>query len=242
MTQLLTFKSPKNSKIFVKESDRVEPGTILAEGKDEGEKETLTIASVLRISPDQIFKVLLKKLGDKVNQGEVIAQKSGIFKKTVLKSPITGRIVEVSKSLGEITLAAKKKRAVVKSSVAGKVKEVGKEEIKIEFDGFTFSGKKGEGKRVSGLVENLPPQVSILDLTAEVKEKILVSFRFSLPVLAKLWALEAAGLVAEDLSDVANPPLPYLILSKKDIKALRGYQGKRTILDPEQNLLIVLFT
>lgn len=241
MTQLLIFKIPKNGKIFVRKSDHVEPGTILAEGKDEGEKETLAIANALKISPDQIFKVLLKKLGDKVYQGEVIAKRAAFLKKTVLKSPINGRIVEVSKSIGEIALAPKKKRAVVKSTVQGLVKEIGKEEIKIEFDGLSFLAKKGEGVKVAGVIQNLPPQVSIFDLTYQVKERILVSFEFSLPVVTKAWALEAAGLVAKDFSDVCNPPLPYLTLSKKDIKALRGYQGKRAILDPEQNLLTVLF-
>lgn len=241
MSQLFAFKIPKNSKTFVKKDDRIEPGTILAEGKDEGEKQTLAIAKTLKISPDQIFKVLLKKLGDKVYQGEIIAVKPALFKKTVLKSPINGRVVEVSTSLGEITLAPQKKKVVVKSPVTGKVKEIGKEEIKIEFEGMCFSGKKGGGRKTVGFIENLPPQVSILDLSAEIKKKILVSFNFPSSLVAKAWALEAAGLVAEDFAGFNHPSLPYLTLSKKDIKALRGCQGKSAVLDPEQNLLIVSF-
>ena len=85
MVQTFSLKLPKKRKIFVKEFEKVTLGSILAEGKSDGQKETLSIAQVFKISPSQIFKVLVKKVGDEVKKGEVLARKAGVLSKAILR-------------------------------------------------------------------------------------------------------------------------------------------------------------
>ena len=104
MRTTLSLKIPKKRKVLVKEKEEVKRGSVLAEGEAEGEKEVLPLASIFKIPPSSIFKVLVKKLGDKVKKGEVLAKKEGILGGMVLKSPIDGRLAEVSQVLGEVVL------------------------------------------------------------------------------------------------------------------------------------------
>lgn len=239
MTEILSFKIPKKGKIFVKESDRVNCGTVLTEGEEEGEKEILRLSEVFKISPCRIFKFLVKNLGDHLKKGEILAKKEGVFGKIVLKSPINGRLAEVSQVSGEVILVGEDKKVIVKSPVAGRVRSIGKDEVEIEFEGVVFTGKSGGGKRAFGAIENLPPEVSVLELPFQIQKKILVCSNFSAPVLAKAWALKARGLVGSTFS--VRLPLPFLMVGKKDIKSLRGYQEKKAILEPSSKRLIIQF-
>lgn len=225
---------------MVKENEVVSRGSVLVEGKKEGERETFSLAQIFKISPDQIGKVLVKNLGDNLKKGEVLAKKEGIFGKVVLRSPIAGRITQISQVLGEVSLVREGKKVVIKSPVPGKVKKISEDKIKIDFLGVVFKGIKGGGGQSLGVIENLPAGVGVLDLPTQVAQKILVSPQFSSPVLAKAWALEAAGVVGLNFSS-KDPPLPFLIVDKKDLEALRNYQGKRIVLEPEEKRLIVLF-
>ena len=239
MVQTFSLKLPKKRKILVKEFEKVTLGSILAEGKDDSQKETLSIAQVFKISPSQIFKVLVKKVGDKVKKGEVLARKAGVLSKAILRSPINGRLVEVSQALGEITLAGEEGKSVIKSPVSGKIGQISETEMKIEFEGMIFEGKNGKGDRVLGKIENLPPEVGLLDISSTVIQKILVAEHFSRPVLAKVWALEAAGVVGVSFASQELVSAS-LTIEKKNIQELRGYQGKNAILEPQEKRLIVL--
>ena len=141
--------------------------------------------------------------------------------------------------MGEITLAKEEGKLVVKSPVSGKVGKISETEIKIEFEGVVFEGKNGSGERVLGTIENLPPEASLLDISSTVVQKILVAENFSRPVLAKAWALGAAGVVGASFSsqELASASL---MVEKKNIQELRGYQGKKAILEPQEKRLIVL--
>lgn len=240
MAQILSLKIPKKRKVFVKESEKVSRESVLVEGEKEGERETVSIAQVFKISPSQIFKVLVKKLGDKVGKGEILAKKEGIFRKKVIKSPIDGRIVEVSQVLGEITIEGRGRKVIVKSPVPGKIREIKDKEIKIEFEGEVFKGKRGGGEKSFGVIENLAKDAGVLNLSSRIARKILVCQRFTAPVLAKSWALEATGVVSTGFSS-KDPPLPFLVVEKKDIETLKDCQGKRGILDPLNKRLLILF-
>lgn len=239
MAQVLSLKIPKKKKFFVKELEGVNQGSVLVEGEKKGRRETISITQVFKITPSQIFKVLVKKLGDKVQKGEILAKKEGIFGRTILKSPIDGRLVEASQVLGEVILEGKEEKVIIKSPVSGRVREIKDEEIKIEFEGQVFEGKKGGGERVFGVIENLPFDVGVLDLSSSIVQKILVCQFFSPPVLAKSWALEAAGVVGTSYSSKQSL-FPFLVVGKRDIEELKNYQGKKAILEPEEKRLIVL--
>lgn len=238
MAQTLSLKIPKVKKFFVKEQDKVSEGTVLLEGREQGEKEVLSLAQVFKINSGQIFKVLVKKVGDWVGKGEVLAEKTGILGRVVLKSPIEGRVVELSEVSGEVTLAGKEKKVVIKTPVSGKIKKIGEDKIEIEFEGALFKGRGG-GEKTLGVVENLAKDAGVLDLSAGSGGKILVGANFSPSVLAKAWVLGAAGVVSTGFSS-KEPPMAFLAVDKKTLQALKDYQGKKAILDPESGQLIVL--
>lgn len=239
MIQTLSFKIPKNGKIFVNENETVVQGSALAEGREEGEKRHFSIAKIFKTAPSQVFKFLVKKLGDRVKKGEVLAKKESLLGRMILRSPFDGRLAEISEILGEITLVREENKAVVKSPVSGRIKEIGNEEIKIEFKGVVFEGKRGGGEKVFGEIENLPTDVGVLALSNRIAQKILASQSFSPEVLAKAWALEAAA-VGTDFLAKKDPPLPFLLIGKRELEALKNYQGKKAVLEPKEKRLIVL--
>lgn len=237
MMSILSLKLPKRKKLLVKEVDPVSVGTILVEGEEE-EKETVAVTKVFKISPAQISEVMVKKIGEQVEKGEVLAEKKSLFGKSVLKSPISGRVVEISQVLGEVTLAKGERPMTILSPVKGRVKEIRPTEIQLEFTGEVFQGKESGGEQACGVVENVAAEVGILELPSAVKKKILVAQNFSPAVLAKAWALEAAGVIS--LGFPAPPPLSFLVLVEQDLDRLKDFQGKRAVLDPERKRLIVL--
>lgn len=240
MVQILSFKIPKKRKVFIKKFETISQGTVLVEGEGSGKREILSIARIFKIAPSKIFEVLVKKLGDKIQKGEVLAKKEGIFGKTALKSPVDGRLAEISQVLGEVVLERKEEKVVIKSPISGKIKEIKDEEIEVEFEGVVFKGKRSGGERAFGMIENLPPDVGVLGLSDKIAQKILVCQSFSPAVLAKSCALEAAGVMGTSFSS-ESLVLPFLVIEKKDLENLKNYQGKKAVLEPKEKRLIVLF-
>jgi len=238
MMQTIVLRIPKKAKLLVEENQAVSEGTVLAEGEEEGEKEILSLAKIFQAKPADVFKFLTKQLGDLVQEGDVLAKKEGFFGRTILKSPINGRIAEISQAFGEITLVSEEKKAVIKTPVSGRVKEINHQEIKIEFLGRSFQGKRGEGGKAVGIINYLSSKTSVLGFFDEIAGRILVSPKFSAEVLAKAWALRAAGVVGSEFAK--EPALPFLIISKREVKELKNYQGKKAILEPKAKRLIVL--
>src|SRR5437899_1434813 len=95
------------------------PGTILVSGGETvranqavaraelpGKVYPLNLANQLGVAPDEINEYLIKKAGDPVKKGEILAENKPLIKwfKTEVLSPITGVVESISPVTGQILL------------------------------------------------------------------------------------------------------------------------------------------
>ncbi len=80
--------------VFVKQGDRVSPNTLVARSIREFLRPFfLTVAQALGVEPDDAPGFMVKKIGDEIEQGEIIAKKPRRrFIPKVYRSPVDGRI------------------------------------------------------------------------------------------------------------------------------------------------------
>ena len=66
----------------------------------------MNVAGLLGVLQDEVEEAMLKKVGDKIEKDEVIAQSKGLFGlfKSQVKSPISGKIENISKITGQVIL------------------------------------------------------------------------------------------------------------------------------------------
>ena len=97
---------PLPGDILVNKNDKVAGEEVVARTNLPGNVQTLNVAGLLGILPDEVEEAMLKKAGDTIEKDEVLAQSKGIFGlfKSHVKSPIKGVIESVSKITGQLIL------------------------------------------------------------------------------------------------------------------------------------------
>jgi len=95
---------PLKGQVLVQVGDEVEPDTVVARTELPGPITTLRVAERLGIEPRELSKFLSKKVGDKVQAGEVIAERRSLFGLLTSRvtSPITGTVDFISEATGNI--------------------------------------------------------------------------------------------------------------------------------------------
>lgn len=241
-TIILTY--PSYAKCVVKKDDTLESGDNIAKVQVSKKKETINISKLLSISPEKITKYLKKTPGLKVNKGEVLAEKSGLFKSYVLKSPVSGFIKEVNVKRGTATLEYEAKESAEKynllTPVSGKVVSVGKGKVEVEIDLPLFKGKSGQGRSVYGqLVSFGDKKLDILEVKSDVYSSIVLAKGIPVDVSVKLETLGAKGAVLLFSPDYFFP-LPFLQVEKDVFDKLSKQKGADIWLRPEEKEIIVI--
>ena len=239
MKTTVSISISEEAEILVKIGEEVSEGSLLAQ-KCNKRRETVSLCQIFKVPAEKIKKFIKKNEGDKVGLGEILAVKRSLFSQLLVKSPMEGKIEEVNIYRGSVTIACDQEKRKVASPVSGKVKEIGKDKIVIEFSGRIFEGKKGEGKAKAGLLSFLSQgSLDSLNLSGEIRGKIILGEAISKTGLAKAEALDVSGLVLGE-----EPPalsLPFLIFEKETLRRLAEFSGNMVILDGDDKRLIVPF-
>ena len=90
--------------VLVKVGDRVEARQVVAQTFMPGDITPLNMAKLLSMPPADVPECMLKKEGDRVTPGEVLARTKGLFGKfrTEFKSEVTGTIESISSVTGQV--------------------------------------------------------------------------------------------------------------------------------------------
>jgi len=117
---------PLKGEVIVKKGDRVKPDDIVARTHLPGVVEPMNVANVLGIPPEDIGECMLKKEGDQVEAGEVIALSKSFFGLFKSKCPakISGTIESISQVTGQVLLRGAPIPVTVKAYVDGEVVEI----------------------------------------------------------------------------------------------------------------------
>jgi hypothetical protein len=121
-----TRRLPIKGKTLVKEGDTVSFDTLVAETQLSGNIHVVEVAAILGVEPEDIRRYILKKEGDPVEKGDVIAiYKSffGLFK-TICKSPEKGTIEYISDITGRVIVREPPVPINIKAYIPGTVVKV----------------------------------------------------------------------------------------------------------------------
>jgi hypothetical protein len=124
--QLLERSLETPGKILVKKGDKVKTEDIIAEGVLTSGFRSIALSDILGVRPKEAGRFILKKEGEKVRPGEIIAQKRGFFglsKKTV-SSPIEGTFGGYDSESGTLRLEFLPKIQRLAAICDGEVEEV----------------------------------------------------------------------------------------------------------------------
>ena len=117
---------PIRGEVLVKEGDKVDFNSVVARAYVEGSPVIVKVAEMLGLEPDEVQHYMLKKVGDKVRKGEVIAAFRALFGliKKEVRSPIDGYIDYISSSTGHVVVKEEPKPIEVKAYIRGRVLKV----------------------------------------------------------------------------------------------------------------------
>ncbi len=117
---------PLKGEVLVSSGAKVQSDTAVARTHLPGSVELVNVANPLGVDPKAVRKYLLKKEGDKISQGELIAKNPGLFGlfKSEFFSPISGFVETVSDATGKLTLRKEPVPLEIKAYISGMVEKV----------------------------------------------------------------------------------------------------------------------
>jgi hypothetical protein len=144
---------PVPGDVLVKLGDRVDARQVVAQTFMPGDITPLNMAKLLSLPPDDVPECMLKKEGDQVETGDVLARTKGIFGRfrTEYKSPVAGTIESISSVTGQIIVRGAPLPVDVLAYLSGRVTDtVPSEGCVIEADVTFVQGIFGIGGEVFG--------------------------------------------------------------------------------------------
>lgn len=200
---------PLKGEVLVKKGDRVEPDTVVAQTHLPGPVEPMNVANLVGVPPEDIADCMLKKEGDAIKAGDVIARSSSFFGlfKSECKARLDGKVENVSHITGQVLLRGMPVPVQVLAYLSGEVVEVHPEEgVSVACVGAFVQGIFGIGGETHGAIKVLSSDPSNdLDedlITPECKGKVLIGgSRVTAEALKKAIAVGACGIVTGGFDD-----------------------------------------
>jgi hypothetical protein len=200
---------PTQGEVRVAVGDRVQGGTVVAQTFLEGDVTPMKVANLLACQPRDLPGLMLKKPGETVAAGEVIARSKGVFglMKTEVKAAAAGTIESVSDSSGLVLLRGPQQPVEVLAHVPGRVVEVlPAEGAVIEAEAAVVQGIFGVGGETRGpiaLACRAPEEELHEDLIKpEMKGCVIVGgARMTATAIARAKAVGAAAVVSGGIDD-----------------------------------------
>jgi hypothetical protein len=208
---------PLKGDVVVKKGDLVDPDDVVARTLLPGTVEPINVANILGLPPEDIEDAMLKKQGDRVEQGEVIAlSKSFFFFKSRCFAKIRGKIESISHVTGQVLLRGEPIPVTVKAYIKGEVVDVFENEgVAVSSWGSFVQGIFGIGGETHGNIKIVVPDNKTV-LTEKVinpdcKGMVLVGGSLvTSDAIKKAVSVGAAGIVVGGFDD-------------KDLREFLGY-------------------
>ena len=221
---------PLKGEVLVAKGAKVEPDTVVAQTHLPGPVEPVNVANLLGVPPEDVPECMLKKEGEAVKSGEVIARSSSFFGmfKSEVKSKTEGTVENVSHVTGQVLLRGLPLPVQVKAYLSGEVTDVHpKEGVTVACIGAFVQGIFGIGGETHGRVKVLSADHNTVldekDITPECKGLVVVGGSLvTAAALKKAIAVGAAGIVVggfddRDLRDFLGYDLGVAITGSEDL-------------------------
>jgi len=235
-----TRRLPIPGEVLVRKDDAVDFDTIVARTKVPGDVETIRASQILGIEADdmeELGQYMLKKIGEAVRKGELIARRVAFFglSKAFVESPIDGTIEHVSDVTGQVTIREDPVPVEVKSYIPGKVVSViPKEGVIVEAVATLIQGIFGIGGETHGKIRMAvkSPEGILTDDLVESGDagKVLIGGSLvTAEALKKAASVGVRGMVAGGVQD-------------RDLRDLLGYEIGVAITGQEESVVTLIIT
>jgi len=147
---------PLKGDVVVSVGDKVSPETVVARTEIPGPVEPVNVANILGVPPEDVDESMLKKVGDLVEEGEIIARSKSFFGlfTSIAKAKISGTIENISHITGQVLLRGAPMPVEVKAYLEGEVTEVFKNEgVAVTTWGAFVQGIFGIGGETHGPIK-----------------------------------------------------------------------------------------
>ena len=149
---------PLMGDVLVEVGNQVSAEDIVAQTDLPGNVQMIHAANLMGTSPSSVGRFMLKKVGDPVEQEEIIAQSNGLFGlfKSEVKSPIYGTIENISDVTGQVVIREPSTPVQTWGYIDGQVIEVMENEgVVIETWGTLIQGIFGIGGETVGQLQTI---------------------------------------------------------------------------------------
>ena len=220
---------PLKGEVLVKVGDKVKPDDVVARTFLPGPVEPLNVANLLGCLAEDVPAHMLKKQGEKVQEGEVIAKSKtffGLFTSTC-KTKMTGSIESVSHITGQVLIRGTPLPVEVKAYIDGEVVQIfEKEGVEVASWGSFIQGIFGVGGETHGeikLAVSSPEEVlSDQQIDASCGGKVIVggsmvtSSAINKAISVKAKGIVVGGIDDKDLRDFLGYDLGVAITGSED--------------------------
>jgi hypothetical protein len=204
----VSLKIPENAACALTEKDHVDFDSILFI-KNITQHEIINVAKTLSIKPNEIYKFINHVIGDKINIGDLIAQKSNIFSTKKVFSDYSGKVIDIDHKAGNITLSTTKEKGYkIKSFFKGKIKTVEQSFIIADIDiinDYAIEKSNSDGGGEIYVINNNDNFFNVNE--NQVKNKIIFIENMNINILVKIAALGATGAVCNNFDNDDSIPI-----------------------------------
>jgi hypothetical protein len=146
---------PYAGEVLVRQGQRVEPEEVVARAFVPSTPQIVNLARALTIAPALVERAMVREVGNKVAQGEVLARSSRVGGRTCI-SPVSGKIEAVDSETGYVTISPDPTVYELQATVRGLVMEVIPNlGVRIETPAAQVYGAFGFGSERSGVLRLL---------------------------------------------------------------------------------------
>jgi hypothetical protein len=211
---------PYAGEVIVRQGQRVEPEEVVARAFVPGIPQIVNMARALQIAPALVERAMVREVGNKVAQGEVLARSSRIGGRVCI-SPVGGKIEAVDSETGYVTVSPDPTVYELQATVRGLVMDViPNQGVRIETPAAQVYGAFGFGPERSGVL-----QLLVTDPAEPIEpDKITAKSAYAIMI-------GGSGITAAALRRAVKEQVRGVIVGGIDESELRAFLGWDSVRD-----------
>jgi len=240
MKKTITLHMPARSVPRVAKGDKIAPDTVLYTGSHSSSQiQEIPISRLLGVKEKEILRFLTRSIGEKIQAGEIVATKKGLWSHDFVRSPMTGEIASVDLNHGTVVVRpATSHKGEYRIPIDAVVKDIDDDEITLEIEGDSFEGESGKGNDTFGTLTFLSGKnTDALDVGEDVLGSVLLCAHISDDAIIKSEVLGVSGCILAKGSMAGQ--LPWVSVEESVFKKLASLNGKKAWLIPKEFTIII---
>ena len=225
-----TRRLPLLGEVYPKVGDKVNYSDIIARTEISGDPEIVKISMIMGLEPEDTPRYMLKKVGDKVEEGDTLAFYKALFGliKKEVRTPVSGTLESFSEVTGQAIIRGAPIPVEIDAYIPGTIVQIlPREGAVIETNAAFIQGIFGIGGEVHGEIHvAVSNNTEVLDtdmIKPEHKGKILIGgCRVTLDALRKavqagVSAIVSGGVRHEDLTTFTGEEIGVAITGQEEV-------------------------